>query len=183
MIRRTVLTVACAIIPSALAREVAGASCRDGIVVPPEQCDEGVVNGSPTSCCSAICQFVSTGTVCRPAADTCDHVEICTGTSATCPPQHARDGRDRVPGSGRAVRQGGELRRVERRVPPRHVRAPDDRVPAVRRDLRPGERELYRDERRLPGGRRTAGRDRVPGGGRPVRRGGELRRIERRLPR
>jgi cysteine-rich repeat protein len=66
--------------------EPAAASCGNGIVEFGEQCDDGAANGTAGSCCSGTCQFVSEGTICRPAADVCDVAETCTGTSAACPP-------------------------------------------------------------------------------------------------
>ena len=61
--------------------------CGDGVVdtLLGEQCDQGALNGSPESCCSATCQLVSAGTVCRAAVDACDLAEVCTGADATCP--------------------------------------------------------------------------------------------------
>jgi hypothetical protein len=54
------------------------AVCGNGTVEPGEQCDGG-------PCCTAACQFASSGTVCRPAAGECDVEETCTGSSAACP--------------------------------------------------------------------------------------------------
>ncbi len=91
------------------------AVCGDGVIASPEACDQGVLNGTAGSCCSATCTFRSTGTACtddglacttdtcggvsamcqhapgnagtacRSAAGACDVTEICTGSSATCP--------------------------------------------------------------------------------------------------
>jgi hypothetical protein len=61
------------------------AFCGNGILEGTEQCDEGAANGTPGSCCSATCTFVSAGTVCRSAAGACDAAESCTGGSAACP--------------------------------------------------------------------------------------------------
>ncbi len=57
--------------------------CGNGVVEGSEACDDGnTVNGD---CCSSVCQFESTSTVCRSAAGECDAAETCTGASATCP--------------------------------------------------------------------------------------------------
>jgi len=74
----------------AVALTVAGAShawatCGDGVVDPGEQCDLGSGNGSPTSCCTTLCEFRASNNVCRPSAGACDIEEKCTGTSDTCP--------------------------------------------------------------------------------------------------
>src|SRR5262249_38596963 len=50
-----------------------------------EQCDQGVANGSATSCCTSTCQFRASGQQCRGTAGVCDQAETCTGSSATCP--------------------------------------------------------------------------------------------------
>jgi hypothetical protein len=50
-----------------------------------EQCDQGALNGTPGSCCTATCQFRSSGEVCRNSAGVCDPQETCSGTAATCP--------------------------------------------------------------------------------------------------
>src|SRR5581483_12031898 len=50
-----------------------------------EQCDEGVNNGTPGSCCTSTCQFRAGGEECRASAGECDPNEVCTGASATCP--------------------------------------------------------------------------------------------------
>src|SRR5579862_264092 len=50
-----------------------------------EQCDEGANNGLPSSCCTSTCQFVTSGTECRPSAGICDPHEVCTGSSGSCP--------------------------------------------------------------------------------------------------
>ncbi len=63
----------------------AGNPCGNGVVEPGEQCDLGVDNGAPGSCCLGSCQLASAGTVCRAAAGVCDPAETCTGASDTCP--------------------------------------------------------------------------------------------------
>jgi hypothetical protein len=50
-----------------------------------EQCDQGVLNGTAASCCTANCTFKTSGTQCRISAGDCDPAETCTGASATCP--------------------------------------------------------------------------------------------------
>jgi hypothetical protein len=57
--------------------------CGDGIIDSPEQCDDGVNNG--TTCCSTACTFKTSANVCRPSGGACDIAENCTGTSAVCP--------------------------------------------------------------------------------------------------
>jgi hypothetical protein len=72
---------------AASAGTAAAQVCGDGnLDLLAEECDEGVVNGTPGSCCSATCQLVSIGTTCRPAADLCDVAETCDGVLPTCPP-------------------------------------------------------------------------------------------------
>src|SRR5439155_3426864 len=63
----------------------ADANCGNGIVDAGEDCDQGASNGTAGSCCSASCRFVTSGTICRAAANACDVAESCTGSSATCP--------------------------------------------------------------------------------------------------
>src|SRR6185369_7938389 len=64
-------------------------NCGNGSLQPGEVCDEGGSNSTQdTGCCAAGCaSFVSSATVCRPAAGgLCDTVaESCSGTSGTCP--------------------------------------------------------------------------------------------------
>jgi hypothetical protein len=62
--------------------------CGNGIVdAANEQCDAGVNNGLPSSCCTSTCQFEPSTTVCRTGSgDLCDPDEFCTGSSAPCPP-------------------------------------------------------------------------------------------------
>ncbi|HLY37868.1 MAG TPA: hypothetical protein VKU61_07520 [Candidatus Binatia bacterium] len=64
-----------------------GPVCGDGVVnQDTERCDEGPANGTPGSCCTAICQFRAPGEVCRAAVDpVCDVAETCTGTTGPCP--------------------------------------------------------------------------------------------------
>src|SRR5437773_9096337 len=59
--------------------------CGNGILDAGEDCDQGASNGTAGSCCSASCRFVTSGTVCRAAANECDLADTCTGSSATCP--------------------------------------------------------------------------------------------------
>src|SRR5205809_226076 len=56
-----------------------------GVADAGEDCDQGASNGTAGSCCSASCRFVTSGTICRAAANACDVAESCTGSSATCP--------------------------------------------------------------------------------------------------
>ncbi len=63
----------------------AGNPCGNGVVEPGEQCDLGVGNGAPGSCCLASCQFATASVVCRAGGGVCDPAETCTGSSATCP--------------------------------------------------------------------------------------------------
>ncbi len=64
--------------------------CGDGVVDSPEQCDQGGANGTPGSCCSSTCTFVTAGTVCRPGPGApCDNSETCTGASGSCPADDA----------------------------------------------------------------------------------------------
>ncbi|MEK6674943.1 MAG: IPTL-CTERM sorting domain-containing protein, partial [Planctomycetota bacterium] len=63
-----------------------GPVCGDGIVAVGEQCDSGAQNGTPGSCCTGTCTFVSGGTVCRASSGVCGAAEFCTGQSAACPP-------------------------------------------------------------------------------------------------
>ncbi|MBY0276450.1 hypothetical protein K2Z84_13990 [Candidatus Binatia bacterium] len=50
-----------------------------------EDCDLGVANGSPTSCCTSSCKFRTAGTTCRGSLGVCDPQEVCSGASGTCP--------------------------------------------------------------------------------------------------
>ena len=60
--------------------------CGDGVVDSPEQCDEGVANGTSTSCCTSTCTFRPSTDICRPGAGApCDASETCTGASGLCP--------------------------------------------------------------------------------------------------
>ena len=64
--------------------------CGDGVVDSPEQCDEGVDNGTAASCCTSSCTLRSSGETCRPGAGApCDESETCTGASANCPTDDA----------------------------------------------------------------------------------------------
>jgi cysteine-rich repeat protein len=59
--------------------------CGDGSTDGGEQCDTGLANGAPGSCCSVTCTFVAAGTSCRAAGGVCDVAETCTGSSSVCP--------------------------------------------------------------------------------------------------
>ena len=61
--------------------------CGDGVLVPGfEQCDQGMQNGAPSSCCTVDCTFRRPGDICRPAQDpVCDIEETCNGQSGACP--------------------------------------------------------------------------------------------------
>ncbi|HWP67074.1 MAG TPA: hypothetical protein VNO26_14345, partial [Candidatus Limnocylindria bacterium] len=50
-----------------------------------EQCDQGVANGTSSSCCTSNCTFRPSGQVCRPIGGVCDVQETCTGSSGACP--------------------------------------------------------------------------------------------------
>lgn len=86
---------------------ISGQECGNGIVEKGEDCDCGgeegcagntccdastckftsgsVCDDSNEDCCSG-CQLASNGTVCRESTGQCDPQEVCSGTSATCPP-------------------------------------------------------------------------------------------------
>jgi hypothetical protein len=56
--------------------------CGDGVVEGGEQCDQGVANGTPGSCCSATCTFEAAGTGCTSDGlectdDQCNAVGMC----------------------------------------------------------------------------------------------------------
>ncbi len=65
--------------PSALA------VCGDGVVDSGESCDLGAGNGSPTTCCTTLCEFRAVGFTCRTSAGVCDVAETCTGADGNCP--------------------------------------------------------------------------------------------------
>ncbi|KAK6955092.1 hypothetical protein Daesc_002722 [Daldinia eschscholtzii] len=86
---------------------ISPSQCGNGIVEAGEDCDcggeEGCVNNNccdpgtckfkttavcdPTNedCCTAQCQFKSSGSVCRESTGSCDPQEMCSGNSGTCP--------------------------------------------------------------------------------------------------
>src|SRR5205823_4085946 len=58
--------------------------CGNGAIEGTEQCDEGAANGTSTSCCSASCTFIASGTTCRTSGADCYVANTCTGSSGTC---------------------------------------------------------------------------------------------------
>ena len=58
-------------------------TCGNNVLEAGEACDDGNTIGG--DCCSSICLFEASGTVCRTAAGVCDVAETCTGTSSPCP--------------------------------------------------------------------------------------------------
>ncbi|XP_066062180.1 disintegrin and metalloproteinase domain-containing protein 32 [Chamaea fasciata] len=110
-----------------------GAVCGNGAVEAGEQCDCGSAQEClKDRCCTNVCrlklrakcasglcckncQFKKRNTVCRPAADAqCDLPELCSGSSASCPPdEYVQDGQDCGQGSGYCYHgrcQSSELR-------------------------------------------------------------------------
>jgi len=57
--------------------------CGNGVKEAGEDCDPG--QDVPGDCCNASCKFESNAYTCRAAVGTCDKLEKCTGSSATCP--------------------------------------------------------------------------------------------------
>ncbi|NWR42427.1 ADA32 protein, partial [Regulus satrapa] len=106
-----------------LARQ-SSAVCGNRVVEPGEQCDCGTAQEClkdrccTQSCrlkpqarcasglCCKRCQFKQRNSLCRPAADaTCDLPEVCSGSSASCPPDlHIQDGHDCGRGTGYCYR-------------------------------------------------------------------------------
>ncbi|KAI0385379.1 zinc metalloprotease mde10 [Hypomontagnella monticulosa] len=88
---------------------ISGSQCGNGIVEAGEECDCGgegangcgnnsccdpktcrfkdnaVCDPANEDCCTAQCQFKSSGSVCRASTGSCDPQETCSGTSGTCP--------------------------------------------------------------------------------------------------
>jgi len=66
----------------------AASVCGNGVVESGEDCDLGIANGTAAACCTSGCTFRSAGMVCRAASagQICDLTEVCTGSSASCPP-------------------------------------------------------------------------------------------------
>lgn len=60
-------------------------ACGDGEQAADEQCDEGALNGAPSSCCTSSCELAAASVVCRAAIGECDVAESCDGTSGACP--------------------------------------------------------------------------------------------------
>src|SRR5438874_3729611 len=58
-----------------------GQVCGDAVVASPEQCDAGTANGTASSCCTATCQFATTGTTCT--GGLCDSTGHCVLTTTT----------------------------------------------------------------------------------------------------
>ena len=67
----------------ALGATPAAAICGNTVVELGEQCDDGNLVGG--DCCSPLCLFEPSGTLCRSSAGICDVAERCTGSSAVCP--------------------------------------------------------------------------------------------------
>lgn len=87
---------------------ITGSQCGNGIVEAGEDCDCGGVSGcgnnaccdattckfksgavcdpSNEDCCTSTCQYSGNGIICRASTGTCDPAEVCSGSSATCPP-------------------------------------------------------------------------------------------------
>jgi cysteine-rich repeat protein len=68
--------------------------CGDGIKATQEQCDDGKLifffvnflgNLKNGDCCSSLCLYEDSTTVCRNSSGVCDPEERCTGNSASCP--------------------------------------------------------------------------------------------------
>uniref|UniRef100_A0A8C3RJ89 ADAM metallopeptidase domain 32 n=1 Tax=Cyanoderma ruficeps TaxID=181631 RepID=A0A8C3RJ89_9PASS len=95
------------------------AVCGNRVVEPGEQCDCGTAQVGADRCCTNTCrlklrakcasglccrncQFKKRNAVCRPATDAqCDLPELCSGSSASCPPdEYVQDGQDCGQGTG-----------------------------------------------------------------------------------
>jgi len=64
-------------------------TCGNGIIDLGEQCDDGAVNGTPASCCSATCKFKPAGSACanpNPCMTaTCNGADVCAATPNMAP--------------------------------------------------------------------------------------------------
>ena len=128
--------------------------CGNGLVESRgnEVCDLGAGNGSGTTCCTASCTLVGSGTLCRAPGGVCDVADNCTGAEPQLPGRRqeqrglpperrrlrprrvVRRGRQqlsrrrqehrRVPRLGRRLRRRGELRRHRQRVSRRRASSP-----------------------------------------------------------
>ncbi len=63
--------------------------CGNGTIDPGEDCDQGALNGDPSSCCTAACGFVTAGASCADGdfctqPDTCDGNGTCSGPVVDC---------------------------------------------------------------------------------------------------
>jgi hypothetical protein len=150
-------------------------SCGNGAVNAGEQCDEGVDNGTTTSCCTAGCQFRAGGETCRVSAGVCDPTEMCTGSTRAV--SGRRQEHVAVPCLCRRLRPRRSLRRRQRRLSggcQEHGGLPWDGGRLRRR------RSVRRAERHLSGGRQE--HVHLPRLRRLLRRDRDLRRRQRRLP-
>lgn len=59
--------------------------CGNWWLDPGESCDEGALNGSTESCCTAACGVRGGGALCRAAVGSCDVAEACDGVTGECP--------------------------------------------------------------------------------------------------
>jgi cysteine-rich repeat protein len=56
--------------------------CGDGLTVGSEQCDDGALNGTANSCCTATCTFKAAGTSCNDG-DACTQTDTCQAGTCT----------------------------------------------------------------------------------------------------